>query len=209
MNQWMFNWNFTTKTCENGEIWSTCFLRLAYGSAGYDCSTLGSSKCAAPRLGGPVQDARVFYGAFNIYAINLYLSTWETALYAIRSQSAIAQIAQILGADGAAGLPPLTSSSLLVAVISRYGLDTAADDALVSILPSGSNATPLDTNVTYYSTQLATLLGQVLGSLSSNFWNAGFLLLAQHGQMMAYTGESLARLEASLAGGLVEALDGP
>ena len=67
MTQWMFNWNFTTKTCEQGEIWSTCFLRLAYGSAGYDCSTLGSLNCSAPRLGGPVQDAHVFYGAYNIY----------------------------------------------------------------------------------------------------------------------------------------------
>lgn len=67
MNEWMFNWNFTTKTCEPGEIWSTCFLRLAYGSAGYDCSILGSLHCSAPRLGGPIQDARVFYGAFNIY----------------------------------------------------------------------------------------------------------------------------------------------
>lgn len=67
MDEWMFNWSFTTKTCEPGEIWATCFLRLAYGSAKYDCSTLGSSKCSAPRLGGPVTDAHVFYGAFNIY----------------------------------------------------------------------------------------------------------------------------------------------
>lgn len=67
MMLWMFHWNSTTKTCEPGEIWSTCFLRLAYGSAGYDCSMLGSLNCTAPRLGGPVQDAHVFYGAYNIY----------------------------------------------------------------------------------------------------------------------------------------------
>lgn len=67
MNDWMFNWIFTTKTCEPGEIWSTCFLRLAYGSAEYDCSTLGSLNCTAPRFGGPVTDARVFYGAFIIF----------------------------------------------------------------------------------------------------------------------------------------------
>lgn len=67
MNDWMFNWSFTVKTCESGEIWSTCFLRLAYGSAGYECSKLGSLNCSAPRFGGPVTDARVFYGAYNIY----------------------------------------------------------------------------------------------------------------------------------------------
>ena len=61
--------------------------------------------------------------------------------------------------------------------------------------------------MTYYSTQLATLLGQLLESLSSDFWNGYFLLLAQHGQMMAYTGESLSRLEASLAGALVASVE--
>ena len=78
MNQWMFNWNFTTKTCENGELWSTCFLRLAYGSAGYDCSTLGSVNCTGPQLGGTVQDPRVFYGAFNIYGTQGSLLTCQT-----------------------------------------------------------------------------------------------------------------------------------
>ncbi|KAF6220408.1 hypothetical protein HO133_002840 [Letharia lupina] len=203
MNQWMFNWNFTTKTCEQGEIWSTCFLRLAYGSAGFDCSTLGSLNCSAPRLGGPVTDAHVFYGAFNIYAINTYFTTWESALYALKSQPAIAQLAQILGADG---LPPLTTSSLLAATVSNYGLDAAADQALVSILPSGRRATRLDTDVTYYSTQLAALLGQLLGALSGDFLNGEYLVLADHGQMMAYTGESLQRLEASLAGAVVESV---
>lgn len=88
----------------------------------------------------------------------------------------------------------------------RYGLDGAADGALVSILPSGSRAARLDTDVTYYSTQLAALLGRVLGGLSGDFWNGWFLLLARYGQMMAYTGESLARLEAGLEGTEVESV---
>ncbi|KAL9070655.1 MAG: hypothetical protein Q9161_004709 [Pseudevernia consocians] len=134
-------------------------------------------------------------------------SSAPNSLYALQSQPAIAQLAQILGADGVGGLPPLTTSSLLADLISQHGLDTAADQAFVSILPSGSKATRLDTNVTYYSTQLATLLGQLLESLSSDFWNGYFLLLAQHGQMMAYTGESLSRLEASLAGTPVETVE--
>ena len=67
MFEWMFNWSHSNNTCEPAEIWSTCFLRLAYGSAGYECSTLGSANCTAPTLGGPVTDAQVFYGALNIY----------------------------------------------------------------------------------------------------------------------------------------------
>lgn len=54
--------------------------------------------------------------------------------------------------------------------------------------------------MTYYSTQLSTLLGDILEALSGDFWNGDFLVLASHGQMMAYTGESLQKLEAGLAG---------
>ena len=57
--------------------------------------------------------------------------------------------------------------------------------------------------MTYYSTQLATLLAGLLQSLMSDPYKLGFLLLAGGGQMMAYTGESLERLESSLAGTLV------
>ena len=67
MFEWMMKWNTSTTTCKPQEIWSSCFLRLAYGSAGYDCSTLGSLNCTVPRLGGPVTDPHIFYGAYNIY----------------------------------------------------------------------------------------------------------------------------------------------
>lgn len=144
---------------------------------------------------------------FPLLAVNTYLTTWSTAIYALKSQAAISQLALTLGANGAAGLPLLTSSSLLSAVITHYGLDTAADEALVSILPSGSKATKLNTKVTYYSTQLSTLLGNVLEELSGDLWNGWFVLLASHGQMMAYTGESLQNLEAGLAGLEVERVE--
>lgn len=143
----------------------------------------------------------------TLVAVNTYLTNWSNALYALKSQPAISQLALTLGADGIAGLPPLTSSSLLSATISHYGLDTAADEALDSILPSGNKATKLDTNVTYYSTQLSSLLGEVLEGLSGDFWNGWFLLLASHGQMMAYTGEDLQNLEAGLAGVEVERVE--
>lgn len=73
----------------------------------------------------------------------------------------------------------------------------------MSILPSGSGVASLDTSATYYSTQLATLLGQVLQSLMGGTSMLLFLFLARGGEMMAYTGESLQRLEATLAGELV------
>ena len=78
MSQYMSQWNFTAEGCGKGETWSTCFLRLAYGSAGYDCSRLGSFNCTAPTFGGPVTDPQVFYGAYNIYSKRILLSIYET-----------------------------------------------------------------------------------------------------------------------------------
>lgn len=50
------------------------------------------------------------------------------------------------------------------------------------------------------STQLAALLSEVLLELSTNFLNGEFLFMAADGQMMEYVGESLQRLQSSLAG---------
>ena len=101
---------------------------------------------------------------------------------------------------GAVGLPRLTTESLLVDLLKKYGLDPAVDSALTDILPSGHKATSLNTTVTFYSTQLAGLLAQMLKGLMTDFQNGDFLWLAANGQMMAYTGESGGNLEASLAG---------
>ena len=49
----------------------------------------------------------------------------------------------------------------------------------------------------YISTQLGVLLEEILLDLSKN--NGYLVLMAMHGQMMTYTGESLQRLESSLA----------
>ena len=78
MTQYMSQWNATAEACDKGEMWSTCFLRRAYGSAGYDCSRLGSLNCTAPHFGGPVTDPQVFYAAYNIYGISGSPPTSET-----------------------------------------------------------------------------------------------------------------------------------
>ena len=74
MSQYMSQWNSSAEACGKGETWSTCFLRRAYGSAGYDCSRLGSLNCTAPLFGGPITDPQIFYGAYNIYSKHILLS---------------------------------------------------------------------------------------------------------------------------------------
>ena len=98
------------------------------------------------------------------------------------------------------GAPRLTPTSLLTAVISHYGLDAAADETLMDILPDDPNK--LDTSVTFYSTQVSVLLAELLLNVMSDRTMLGFLWFAKGGKMMAYTGESLKNLEASLAGRL-------
>lgn len=129
-------------------------------------------------------------------AVNQYFTVWEQALYAQKSQPAISNLVSILNVAGA---PPLTASSLLAALIGNFGLCEAVDQAFVAILPSGRNAKSLDTSQNYMSTQLAALLSEVLLDLSTNFLNGAFLFMVAHGQMMEDVGESLQRLESSLA----------
>ena len=110
MNQWMVSWNYTAKPCKPGEMWSTCFLRLAYGSGGYDCSRLGSLNCTAPQLGGPITDAQVFYGAYNIYG---KCATHTLSLHQVIQKSKLTVLplpSQQQTATSAPGKPPSTPS---------------------------------------------------------------------------------------------------
>ena len=73
MDDWIVNWNKVTTTCNKGEMWSSCFMRLAFGETGHDCSTLGSLNCTAPELGQTPTEAHAFYGAYNIYGMYNHL----------------------------------------------------------------------------------------------------------------------------------------
>ena len=88
----------------------------------------------------------------------------------------------------------------MVAIVNSYGLNAAVDEMLISILPSGKNATPLDTSQTYMSTQLAQLLSDLLLSLSTNFNDGIFMLMVQHGNLIQPSKETISLLEDNLAG---------
>ena len=68
MQDWMYRWN-ALKNCKQGEIWSSCFLNLAFEGTNYDCSMLGSLNCTAPELGEVPHEAHAFYGAYNIWGM--------------------------------------------------------------------------------------------------------------------------------------------
>ncbi|KAL9137986.1 MAG: hypothetical protein Q9175_000803 [Cornicularia normoerica] len=153
---YLTNWNLTSpELCAPDELWSTCFLRSVYGKPGpncttltndtktceqYNCTSLSPSTALCPKPtaansteGATAETAEEWYGAWNVYALRLHISTWSAALSANTSTKSIL----------AAVKPrvPNTATFLLTTLIFKYGLDTAknADAALIKLLevPTG------------------------------------------------------------------------
>ncbi|KAL8702453.1 MAG: hypothetical protein Q9201_004377 [Fulgogasparrea decipioides] len=77
LTTWVENW-IVGHTCYESEGFSSCFLRQV-GYPELDCTGIKLATCTPPPL-KPDQDPRVFYVAFNIYAINQYFGSWYTAV---------------------------------------------------------------------------------------------------------------------------------
>ena len=62
-----------SQCCNNGEPWTTCFLRLAYGTPGSDCTAMNSQSCVLNKLSttlSPKIAPTVQYVVRNIVNIN-------------------------------------------------------------------------------------------------------------------------------------------
>ena len=94
---YLAGWNKTTPICqETGDLeehdgssccipsepWTTCFLRLSYGTAGADCSVIDSQTCTlyglSPSLGQSIAP-KVGYVVRNIVVINNLFSSYYTS----------------------------------------------------------------------------------------------------------------------------------
>ena len=67
--------------CAPNEPWTTCFLRLSYGAAGTDCSTINSQSCILNQLSPDLDKSiapKVGYVVRNIVVINNLFSTYYT-----------------------------------------------------------------------------------------------------------------------------------
>lgn len=86
LTTYLFNWNATTRVCDEvqsaadndgsncckpDEPWTTCYLRLAHGSPGQDCSQINPQMCTYSSLMDPYMDPsikpEVQYVMKNIY----------------------------------------------------------------------------------------------------------------------------------------------
>ena len=101
---YLASWNKTTPICKAtgaaqndgsgccapNEPWTTCFLRLSYGSAGTDCTTINSQSCIlrqlspsldprdAPKAGYVVRNIAVIYNLFSAYSTSKSRSTTQS-----------------------------------------------------------------------------------------------------------------------------------
>ncbi|KAG8528247.1 uncharacterized protein KY384_007164 [Bacidia gigantensis] len=141
------HWNETYRleTCAPTQLWSTCFLNLAYTNntrqtitraniTAHDCSSLdGNSStngCPPPPANATLFTSRSYYAVLNIYNVQHHIFVWAQAINASASLPGIAAIA--------AQAVPTTPNSLLQSIIREFGINQAADDALVNLLDTPS-----------------------------------------------------------------------
>lgn len=93
LSNYLADWNRTTPTCAAtgngdgsncctfGEPWTMCFLRLAYGSAGSDCSVINIQTCRLGQLNPDLKSSiapKVAYVVRNIMGINNLFTSYYT-----------------------------------------------------------------------------------------------------------------------------------
>ena len=90
ISNYILGWNLTTPTCagsddggdccQSQEPWSKCFLRLAYGQQGHDCTRIASQSCSLTQLSPSLDPSiapKVRYVVQNIVNINLVFSSYN------------------------------------------------------------------------------------------------------------------------------------
>ncbi len=86
---YLAGWNQTTPTCPAGddgsscchaqEPWTTCFLRLAYGRGGADCTSINPQLCSYDQLSPSLDPSiapKVGYVVWNIVTINSFFTSY-------------------------------------------------------------------------------------------------------------------------------------
>ena len=211
MPTWMSTWNTTTTTCgaiqnplgpcqcNYEEGWATCFMRLTFKTnrtANYTCTNISAPQdCSEPLPGHIVPGpAEIYYGAYSIWSLVQYLSSWYTAL---TSSAAIPAITKQLQSPKTSAR---STSTLLIALMQQYAINRSLSTSLTSIIEessfSSSDAVPTLQNA-------QTLLGQVLQSILDTVmsdWSSGdFTFLSDDGMLLNNTGETAQTLTMRLS----------
>ncbi|KAL8646755.1 MAG: hypothetical protein Q9210_005950 [Variospora velana] len=118
LTDWVANW-IARNTCYEKEAFASCFLRKA-GYPELDCTGIKLDTCTPP----PVKDGmdpRVFYVAYNFYAVNQYFGSWYSAIGGAATLAAlnVDEIVQLIN-------PPddtnLVINSILIALTGLFAV---------------------------------------------------------------------------------------
>lgn len=143
---YLHNYNLTSpEICAPQESWSKCLLQAVYVSPGthcvptapsvskcepFDCASLNSTTCIQPKrsnqTGITMYEAAGWYAAWNAYAVHHHIWAWAAALNRTSSERAILAAVDPRVANNA--------TSVLTALIKKYGINLNADKALLNVL---------------------------------------------------------------------------
>jgi len=144
------NFNLTkAEVCAPQQDWTECLLVSVYQVAGanctqvsnstsrcipFDCANLKSTTCVKPsrteRTNITMYEASGWYAAWNVYSVHHHVYAWATALDKRSSENAILAAINPRVAN--------TATSVLKALIPKYGFNPNADNAIVHLLNNQS-----------------------------------------------------------------------
>ncbi|CAO1600410.1 hypothetical protein XANCAGTX0491_004100 [Xanthoria calcicola] len=216
LTTWVHDW-IEGHTCYESEGFSSCFLRQV-GWPELDCTGIKIPSCTPPPV-KPNQDARVWYVAYNIYAINQYFGSWYLAVGGALSLASlnVEEIVQLLN-------PPdntnLIVSDILIALTGIFSvapglglnignlLDKAVtkatetqkslrtglqfvEDAIVGLPTIGRYLFPIDTPASslIQIASLKTQLGDLIGEVQSNLNRTLVSIMADPAEFLAFASQ--------------------
>lgn len=137
LTTWLENW-IVGNTCYQDESFASCFLRKV-GYPELDCTGIKLDTCTPPPM-KPDMDPRIFYVAFNFYAVNQYFGSWYDAVGGAATLAGlnVDQIVQLIN-------PPDTTNlimdNILIALTGIFavapGLGYNVGNALDQIVKTG------------------------------------------------------------------------
>ncbi|KAI9842485.1 MAG: hypothetical protein M1838_003100 [Thelocarpon superellum] len=126
MSSWVLDW-YNSHTCHPTEPFSTCFLRLNH-APDVDCTVINSQSCGAT-ISDNIDNPQVFYVLHNIYAINNFFNSWQSATAQAFGDSSdtINSIVQLID-------PPVDSNVMLQNVLTYVLFAVALIPGPISII---------------------------------------------------------------------------
>ncbi|KAL9030602.1 MAG: hypothetical protein Q9196_001308 [Gyalolechia fulgens] len=216
LTTWVENW-IAANTCYQDESFASCFLRKV-GYPELDCTGIKLATCTPPPL-KPDMDSRVFYVAYNFYAVNQYFLSWYNAVGGAATLaglnvdeivqlinppddtnlildnillvlSGIFAVAPGLGFNVGNALDKMVESSMQVSKSVRLGFEFV-ENAITGFPTIGRFLFPIDTPASSV-VQIADLknrLGELIGQVQGNLNKTLVSVMANPTEFLAFASQ--------------------